>query len=555
MTSSINHIERAVARNGATPMMTATVSASTNGNADDAEYDAFLARVNARLLANCDNGARPLFTTDAENLWDLYLDSFDSFDSGERQYHTCHACRHFITRFGGLATIGDDGTLTPAIWNEEDAPTGYKPAVAAMAKAVRRAKVTGVFLSSDATWGTPKTGIWHHLAVHPAKGMVFKRPLVTAGQAMAEKREDFGTVSRALGEFSQAHLDTALTLLETDALYRSEKVLGQAKWLHGLHVERESARGSGKANVVWRAVATAPAGFCHPRSSMIGTLLEDIAAGKPFADVSRAFAAKMNPLAYQRPQAAPTSGAIAAAEKVMQQLGAAGSLARRFCRVDEVRALWRPKPKKDDSQAGGVFGHLKAKGAATAPSMIVPAQTMTWDKFQRTVLPTAERIEFLVPSHGSYTALVTATNPDAPPILQWDREDARNPVSWYFWNGGSPASQFGLRGGQFVDVEAVTLKPSMWNGGHEHQGAGVMFVLAGAQESRGPSGCLFPEILKSEFHGIRSVIEAFSRSTTIEGLASPHAAGVMLQKGATWNATVRVHAGGRSLDYRLDRWD
>ena len=87
----------------------------------------------------------------------------------------------------------------------------------------------------------------------------------------------------AMGEFTREHLETALTLLKTDSLYRSEKVLGQTEWLHGLHVARAAAHGSAaNANVVWRAVATAPAGFCHPRSSMIGTLLEDIAAGKDF---------------------------------------------------------------------------------------------------------------------------------------------------------------------------------------------------------------------------------------------------------------------------------
>lgn len=31
-----------------------------------------------------------------------------------------------------------------------------------------RAKVTGVFLSSDRVWGKPETGAWHHLAVTPA---------------------------------------------------------------------------------------------------------------------------------------------------------------------------------------------------------------------------------------------------------------------------------------------------------------------------------------------------------------------------------------------------
>ncbi|MCC5364878.1 hypothetical protein LMQ07_14705, partial [Staphylococcus aureus] len=90
-----------------------------------------------------------------------------------------------------------------------------RPAVAAMSQAVRRAKVTGVFLSSDKTWGTPQTGTWHHLAVRPPTGMLVRRSLQTAGQVMAEKREDFGTVSRPLTEFTLAHLDTALTLLRT----------------------------------------------------------------------------------------------------------------------------------------------------------------------------------------------------------------------------------------------------------------------------------------------------------------------------------------------------
>jgi len=534
--------------------MNTQVSAGEVGsNQHDSDYAAFLDRVNARFLANCAAGAKPLFTTDVEDLWPIYLASFD--DPSERQHHNCHACRQFIERAGALAVIGDDGIVAPAIWNADDAPETYRPALAAMAKAVRRAKVTGVFLSSHEVWGTPQTGAWRHFSVRATPDMMFKRATQTAGQAMAEKREDFKTVTHALNEFTKAHLETALTLLKSDALYRSEKVLGQAEWLYNLHVARAAAHGPGKANAVWRAIATAPAGFCHPRSSMIGTLLEDIASGKDFDEVSRAFAAKMHPLLYQRPQAAPAAGAIAAAEKVMQQLGAAGSLARRFARLDEVQALWRPATKRDEAPTGGVFGHLKPKGAET-PNMNVPAQTMTWDKFQRTVLPTAERIEFLAPSHGGYTALVTAVNADAPPILQWDREDARNPVSWYFWHGGSHAAQFGLLGGQFVDVEAVALKPSMWNGGHEHQGAGVLFVLAGARESRQSGAALFPEILKAEFHGIRSVLEAYSRGASIEGMHEPHVVGLMVNKGErSWDVLMRVWSAGRNLTYRLDRWD
>lgn len=534
--------------------MTSEATTTTHAADDHDDYDAFLAHVSGTFHDRAGDGAESLFTTDAEGLWDLYLNSFT--DPADRQHHTCHACWQFINRYGALVTVGSDGRTTPAIWAEDGTPQHFRPAVAAMNAAVRRAKVTGVFLSSDTTWGTPRTGTWRHLAVRPSAGMLVNRVLLTAGQAMAGKREDYRAVVRALEEFSPEHLETALTLLRTDSLYRSEKVLGQAEWLHALHVARSGVQGPARANVVWRAVATAPAGFCHPRSSMIGTLLEDIASGKDFDEVSRAFAAKMHPLAYQRPQAAPAAGAIAAAEKVVAQLGAAGALARRFARVDEVHALWRPAPPKDHAPGGGVFGHLKPKGTLATPTMRIPVQTMTWVKFRDTVLPTADRIEILAPVHGNYAALVTAVDPDAPPILQWDREDARNPVSWYVWAGGSPASQWGLTGGRFHEVSAVTLKPSMWGGGCEHQGKGILFLVSGARETRNAGAALFPETLKAEFHGIRSVFEAYSRRASIEGMGEPHAAGLMLAAGgSSWDATVRVWSAGRALDYRLDRWD
>lgn len=182
--------------------MQQTISATEGpraGNDDDVEYDDFLARLQARFTKNLDGGKRPLFTTDAEGLWQTYIGTF--IDPSVRQYHTCHACRHFIERFGGLATIDEDGTIASAIWNENDAPPAYKPAIALLAKAVRRAKVTGAFRSSDARWGQPVTGKWQHLSVAPPKGWLFVGRTLSAEQKMAELRENFGTVSRALAAF------------------------------------------------------------------------------------------------------------------------------------------------------------------------------------------------------------------------------------------------------------------------------------------------------------------------------------------------------------------
>lgn len=537
-------------------MQTAAV-VEVQGNHHDEEFNGLLAHVEARFAELVTSGTTALFTTDAPDMWATYLGGFA--EGAQRQYHNCTACRRFVERFGGLVTIDEQGRTASALWDEDATPEHYRPAVAAVLRAVRKARVTGVFLTTAKEWGTRDTGPWRHLSLTPPAALVYKSTVWTAGQKAAEKREDFGAVCRALAEFTPDHLDTALRLLNTDALYRSEKVLGGASWLRELHTARAGVRGAAKDNVVWRAVALAPAGFCHPRSGMIGTLLEDIAAGMDFDEVSSRFAAKMHPLRYQRPQAAPTAGAIAAAEQRVAELGAAGSLARRFCRVDEVQALWRPtqKPEEAAPAAGGVFGHLTPKGAAATSAMRIPAQTMTWDKFQREVLPTAERIQVRAPGHSPhYTALVTAVNADAPPILQWDRDDARNPVSQYVWHRGAPASQYGLTGGEWVDVDALAFGPSMWNGGLEHHGKNLVFVLAGARESLQAGAAIFPETLRSEFHGIRSVIEAYSRSATIEGMDEPHAAGLVYGAGrAAWDVDVRVWAGGQSLDYRLDRWD
>lgn len=531
--------------------------AASHGNYDDASYDTFVARVNERFTDNIQSGGVPLFATDADGLWPAYLASFPMFGGREgRQYHNCHACKTFIERFGGLVTIDEVGRATSAIWNEEDAPGPYKPAIAAMAKLVRRAKVTGVFLCSKEVWGQPETGPWRHFSVIPPSSIIFKSPLLTASQKMAEKRADFKTVMTALDEFALPMIEQAVTLLQTDSLYRSEKVLGQAEWLRDLHKACAAAHGANRANVVWRAIATAPAGFCHPRSSMIGTLLEDIAAGMAYSEVSRRFAEKMHPLSYQRPQAAPTAGAIAAAEKMVEQLGIARSLPRRFARLDEVQAIWRPAPRKDESACGGVFGHLQPKGTAEPANIQIPTQTMTWEKFQSTVLPTAEQIEFYVhPGADAYTSLTTAVNADAPPILQWDHEDKRNPVSWYVWALGSLPHQFGLIAKKFHEVTAIAFKPSMWAGDYEHHGQGVLFLIEGAKDLGTPNACLFPEILKAELHGVRAVIEAYSQKAMLEGAEEASAAGVILQKGQKWDALVRVTTAGKRLEYRLDRWD
>lgn len=530
------------------------------GNSDDAEYNAFLLRLQERFMANFMAGDGHLFTTDAnpDQLWNEYL---MAFDQEQRQHHNCNACRHFIQRFGGLVTINEHGHQSSALWHAADAYGPYITAIANLQARASRAKVTGVYLWEQILnqFGTLRTGKWTHMAV--TAPLLKKHPLKTAHERMAELREDYKNVARALEEFPEPVVKAAQTLLLADTLDRSEKALGPVRWLAGLHTARSLFKGPQRNNVLWKAIASAPAGFAHPRSSMAGTLLEDIAAGKPFEEVARAWKAKMDPLQYQRPQAAPAAGTIAQAEKAIETMGLQRSLLRRFARLEEVPCIWIPAKPPEAAPSEGVFGHLKPKGApADLPNIAPPARAMTLDKFRREVLPTAKSIELLVPtSPAGFTSMLTAVHMDAPPILQWDDAERRNPFSFYFWNRGAMASQFGLQGGAWVTVKAITMLPAQWYDPlkYAHQPAGVVFMLDGARETRNPGAGLFPEILRSELHPVRAVIEAYSQAAEAADMDKATACGLGLTKGAgAWGVRVRlVGEAGVTMEYTLDRWD
>ena len=545
-------------------MMVNAVSDSTSQQqSEDDQYQALLGTMRSRF-AGATAALAALFTTDATGLFDAFL---MALPADRRQHYTCNACRRFVDRFGGLVAISADGRTTPVLWDPDAAPPFFRASVLVVARLVARAKVSGMFLTSERTWGLPQNKsekapfLWKHMAVTPAPALVFKAtPLLTAEQKIAERREEYGMLCRGLAEFPVEVVRQAHTLLTTGQLFRSEKCINVAKWLLDLHEARETAKGAQRDNLTWSAVAVAPAGFCHVRSGMIGTLLEDVQAGLPFADIRAKFDAKMDPLKYQRPQAAPSAGNIAQAEKVMASLGSAGALARRFAKVEEIEALWRPRESKPEAPAGGVFSHLLPKGKTHAkPQIETPPVTMTWEKFQRTVLPEAETIEFYAPAlRASYFAFVTAANPEAPPILQWDREEKRNPFSVYVYHGGSFPDAWNLTANTWHKVTAVTLRPHAWYGQPlSHQGESVFFILSGAYDVRYTcSGGLFPETLRSEYHGIRATIEAYARTAVIAGKDEATACGIGLSKGSgEWNHLFRVTSKGAAVTYRLDRWD
>ena len=537
-------------------------------------YDAFLSRIQNNFITKGKAPTAPLFTTDANDhvVGGLFGVFVSRLPAEGQQHYTCNSCRRFFDRFGGLVHIDPKtGDITSAIWpsNLEQVPPFFREAVLAMLNQISRASVTGVFLSTKKVFGEPKTGEWSHVAIQLKAPYTAPHPLLSAGQRMAEKQEEFKMLNRTLAEFRLPTIENVLKLLDGDALYRSEKVIGPARFLHDLMLKRIAIKASSakkKDNLVWYATATAPTGYAHIRGGVLGSLMEDLGSSLPQVEVLRRFREKMNPLQYQRPTSAPKAGNVAVAEKLVDKLGIEPSLDRRYAYLEEVYATWKPRTLIGDKAVptsnDGVFVNVRTRPAARVrtPSRTItlPTKTMTWEKFQREVLPFALNIELRTPtSNAPFVGLLTATNEEAPPILQWDQPDCRNPFSWYFWAGGSHASQWGLSAGTFVKVEAITPHPSAFGTGvgAPNQPPATVFILKGAKDTRTPGVCLFPEILKSELHAVRSTIEAFSKTKSPTGKMSGNANGLAYTKDSTWNVTLKVSTEDGIREYLIDRWD
>jgi hypothetical protein len=517
---------------------------------DRQDYGEFLGSIQAHF----DTFDGPLFTTDASGLFTEFL---NHFQAGEiRQHYTCHACRKFVETFGGLVSITPDGYTVPAMW-PGIVPEFYRSAVKACYRIVSKAKVTGVFLDPREVWGQPMTGVWQHMHVE-LSGAGFREITKTAHQVMAEKRQEYALISRSLNKYDARTIDQAIALLETESLSREEKSLSSARWFRDLIDKRNNYHGKRRRNVVWLAVATAPPGWAHIKNNMFGTLLQDLDDGYSFAHIQRRFADKMDPLRYQRPQVAPKRGNILQANKIVEKLQSAGALQRKFATFEEIRdrMFWLPNDVHEERgriDGDGPFDRLLyEKRKLSTP---VAVKNITWIKFRDTVLDKATAIQFhATRRRDNYSAITTCADPTAPPILQWDFEDNRNPFAQYVYHGGSIPSRWNLSSNSWINVLGVCYQPSQWTSGLEHHGQSVIFILENCRDKKITELAIFPETLKAEYHEIRSTIERYSRTGRIQDTDGQLASGIRVSKCAV-GFKFRVYTDNLTIDYNIDRWD
>lgn len=379
-----------------------------------------------------DNVKTPLFRTSVSDLFDTFL--YYLPDACKQEY-TCRACKHFVDRFGGLVFIKEDGTTESAIWNVENIPGMFIEPITQMKEIVESAQVQDIFVSDYVDLGTYDTNGFHHFSVKLPRVMINTSRVKNASQVSAEKAEDYGMLKRALEKYSMSQIDQALNLLESGSLYRGSSYVAMCKWFKETKEKITSINDQPQhTNMIWKYAATAPNGFTHISGSMLGTLLDYIVDGDDFDTIKRKFETNMSAENYRRSQSAPTQRAVESAEKLIEKLGLADSLRRRYAKLDELpenEFIWKSKTEKKEEVKTGVFAGVQTKAVdSNETKSVIPQVTMTWDKFRKTILPTADKLEIKVDGTTHLMGMVTAAVPESENIMNWD-----NPFSWYYQSG------------------------------------------------------------------------------------------------------------------------
>jgi len=201
--------------------------------------------------------------------------------------------------------------------------------------------------------------------------------------------------------------------------------------------------------------------------------------------------------------------------------------------------MWTSKKRRVAPKAAAapsvVFSQLTPRSPpskSTSSAFEMPATRISFTKLITNVLPTAAKLEYKLGYRDALYFCITGLE-GTKPLMQW--HDDKNRASWFVYHHPDPVEKHDLRPNAWNEVTCIVPFPHLWDGvpqtttfpllpadadefKHYHKNKGFRYLLCldkvKLKEER--SLCLFPSLLKSEFHGVRSTIEAYSNRNGIE---------------------------------------
>jgi len=468
-------------------------------------------------------------------LFETYL---DNLPAEHRQQMDCSCCRHFLKRFGALVAVsteeGKAGTIQSVLWGDGEENEAHDSIFAASVKAMRElveaAPIEHHFLSKLKVLGDPEKGGYEHFALD--NNSVFEHGTKDAHEVVAEEYQHFKNLSEFVGKTKQEILDAVFGLFRNDARLKDQKNwVAQIEWLSNFKRTRETLAQKEKKAFTWFHVATQSHGRKSIYNGPMGTFIDNVLGGDSHEVAIRKFLEMTKGTNYMRPKAAPKEGAVQRAELIFDKLELATALERRFLTHAELRGkVWsHPAPEVNVDEKPALFGHLKTREEKREVKPALPEVNggmLTLKRFMEEVLPETLELYFEFPNFYrqkyNLAGLLTNVHPDAKPILMWDSEEARNPVSGYIYQDGSTASEFGQTGRE-VRITDIVIDARHWPQEERvsdySRAESLMFVFESGKDQRVQGTPMFPSTFRTELHEVRSVMESFFKNKQLTPLA------------------------------------
>ena len=408
--------------------------------------------------------------------------------------HECSSCRNFIRRVGNIVTVGDDGHIF-TIWDDaaKTAPAPYDTVATALRDAVRASPITDLFrvTANEMSFGaatsrsqdaiTKKVLTWDHFYTGPVpSGLRGASP----GEVCGAFRTTVQVFERGLTELTTEAVDTVMSLIESNALYRGEEHRTAVKSFQMSQQAYLKLGEKERATFVWAHAGDPAARF---RNTVIGTLVQDLSEGRDMEASVKSFESKVAPTNYKRTTALITPGMVKKAMETIQELDLEPALERRFAVMGDISVkdvLWVDGSAKP-LMKGGLADTLMAHAQSTSPTAVdeSKAEEIGLDAFMANVLPKATGVEILFKNEhlGNLMVLTAPVHPEPRQLFRWT-----NDFAWAY--GGNVADSYLRQQVQSLGgrVDGVLRFSHMWN--HEKRNASLMDLhvfMPGSSDSDG----------------------------------------------------------------------
>lgn len=456
----------------------------------DSKFQTFTKIVAASFQAVAGAPQVYVASVDGDALYRRYLAAFPEGTNPvyrKQTEHECSSCRHFLRRAGNVVAVSDEGVVRTT-WDEaaERAPYPYNAVARALRDALIDAGISDLYRvgAKEGSFGAEVTRsldddgravTWCHLHTGPIPGAL---QAASPDQIRGDYRTTVQVFTRGLEELAPSALDTVLSLITANSLYRGAEHEAAVVQFQKAQQAFLTLGARGRAIFAWTH-ATGPAS--RFRNTAIGTLVQDLSDG---ADVERAvasFEAKVAPTNYKRSSAVITPGMVKKAMETIEALGLEPALERRFATIGDLSVndvLWVDGGVRTAMKGGLADTLMRVATTANQRSAKKDeerAEDIGLETFVAQVLPEATGLEVRGEHLGNLVSLTAPVHPEPRRLFRWS-----NDFAWSY--GGNVTDSIAERvkkaGGR---VEGATLRVSLsWFNYddldlhiHEPQGRGV----------------------------------------------------------------------------------